>query len=92
VECVEQYELLRRQALEPGDSCAHNGLEVAFIERWGLAAWIERGLPFQVGSAAPTDGRTPELREAESAPRDLILALADLVLGDRQEAQDGRSD
>jgi hypothetical protein len=89
---LEQYESLRRQALEPGDSNEHNGLELAFIERWGLAAWIEGGLPFPVGSAKPTDGPTPALRETEPVPRDLVLALADLVLGDRQEAQDGRSD
>ena len=80
-ECLEEYEILRRQALESADRFGPDGVELAFIERWGLAAWVKGGLPRRVSRVAPEDRQTP-------APRDLILALAGLVLGDRQEAQD----
>lgn len=87
---LEQYEALRRQALEPrpADLPGHNRLELALIERQGLAAWAVHASK----SAAPTDLQALELREAAPPPQDLVLALVDLVLGDRQEVQDGRSD
>ena len=91
-ECLAQYEILRRQALASADRSGPGGAELAFIERWGLAAWVKGGLPRPVSSVAPEDRQTPALREDGSAPRDLILVLAGLVLGDRQEGQDVQFD
>ena len=89
LETLNQYENLRHQALEPaqGDPAALQGLGVAFIDRQGLAAWVEG----PAENAIPADGWTPERREAVAAPPDLVLALVDLVLGDRKEVQDGRA-
>jgi hypothetical protein len=91
-ECLKQYEILCSQALESADRSGPSGLELACVERWGLAAWVEGGCPCLMRSVAPGDRQTPVLREDESPPHDLILALADLALGDRQEAQDERCD
>lgn len=85
---LNQYESLRHQALEavPEDPQSFQGLGVAFIERQGLAAWVEG----PAENAAPVDGWTPEHLKAVAAPPDLVLALVDLVMGDRKEVQDGR--
>ena len=90
-ECRHQYETLRRQALEPSGLSSRNGLELAFIERQGLTAWMERGLDSQAADAVSADPQAREPEQAMLLRRDLILALADLVVGDRQEEQDGQS-
>lgn len=66
---------------------AFQGLGVAFIERQGLAAWVAG----PVENLVPVDGWKPERSEAVAVPPDLVLALVDLVLGDRKEVQDGRT-
>lgn len=82
-ECARQYEILRRQALEAGENSNGNGLEIALIESRGLAAWI---------SYVPPGVRSVQMTEAETMDCDLILAFAELVLGDRLEEQDDRAD
>jgi hypothetical protein len=77
--------------LEPSGLSSRNGLELAFIERQGLTAWMERGPDSQAADAVSADTQAREPEQAMSLRRDLILALADLVVGDRQEEQDGRS-
>jgi hypothetical protein len=91
-ECLARYEILRRQVLKSGDDPHPISLELAFIQRQGLAAWVEYGPDCLPGGAVSVDLQTPEPGEAETPSHNLVLALADLVLGDRQEAQDGRSD
>ena len=88
LDTLNQYENLRHQALEleQGDLSTLQGLGVAFIERQGLAAWVEG----PTENAVLVDGWTPEHHEVVTAPPDLVLALVDLVLGDRKEVQDGR--
>ena len=89
LDTLDQYENLRHQALEleQGDLSTFQGLGVAFIERQGLAAWVAG--PSE--NAVLVDGWTPEHHEVVTAPPDLVLALVDLVLGDRKEVQDGRA-
>lgn len=69
-----------------------NGLELAFIQRQGLAAWMEYGPDNLPPDAVSADLQMSGPGEVETPSHTLVLALADLVLGDRQEAQDGRSD
>ena len=88
-ECEKQYETLRRQALDTGKTTTGNGLELAFIERRGLAAWIEYVPPCPPPGAASVD---LQIAETETPGYDLILALAALVLGDRLEEQDDRAE
>ena len=91
-ECLARYEILRRQVLEFGDDPHPNGLELAFIERQGLAAWMEYGPDNLPPDAVSADLQMSGPGEVKTPSHTLVLALADLVLGDRQEAQDGRSD
>jgi hypothetical protein len=79
-ECLFRYELLRCQALETGDASGPLALELAFIEREGLAAWMA------VAWSEPPVARDPALADPS---HDLVLALADLVLGDREEIAHG---
>jgi hypothetical protein len=67
---------------------SRNGLDLAFIERQGVAAWMERA---PAGAAAGAVVAAPP-GQAEPPHRDLILVLVDLVTGDRQEEHDGRPD
>jgi hypothetical protein len=83
---------LRRQVLESGDDPHPNGLELAFIERQGLAAWMEYGPDNLPPDAVSANLQMPGPGDAETPSHNLVLALADLVLGDRQEVKDGRSD
>jgi hypothetical protein len=53
-----------------------------------LAAWLTGPA---AGPVALMDRWIPEPREALATPPDLVLALVDLVLGDRKEVQDGRA-
>jgi len=91
-ECLARYEILRRQVLESGDDPHPNGLELAFIQRQGLAAWLEYAPDNLPPGPVSVDLQTPGQGEAETPSRNLVLALTDLILGDRQEAQDGRPD
>jgi hypothetical protein len=76
-----QYEILRCQALETGKISNDNALEITFIECRGLAAWMSYVPP----GAASAD---LQIAAGKSPESDLIVALADLVLGDRQEEKD----
>jgi hypothetical protein len=87
--CRIQYEILRCQALEPGKISNCNALEMAFIECQGLAAWIAYVPPGLSPGATWPDLQTID---AENPDRDLILALADLVFGNRLEEQDDPRD
>ena len=80
-ECTLQYEILRRQVLEDGKISNGNALEITFIECRGLAAWLSYVPP----GATSADLQTAE---SESPGSDLIVALADLVLGNRLEEKD----
>lgn len=80
-ECTLQYEILRRQVLEAGKISNDNALEITFIECRGLAAWMSYAPP----GAASADLQTAE---SENPGSDLIVALADLVLGNRLEEKD----
>ena len=84
-----QYEILRCQALEIGENSDCNGLEMAFIECRGLAAWIAY-VPPDLSPGATMAGL--QTSETENPGSDLILALAELVLGDRLEEQDDQTD
>jgi hypothetical protein len=74
--------------LEPSGLSGRNGLELAFIERQGLTAWMEHA---PEGAAAGAVLAAPP-GQAEPLHRDLVLVLVDLVRGDRQEEHDGRPD
>jgi hypothetical protein len=82
-ECLERYEALRRQALELGDRNCPADLEVAFIESQGLAAWIVAGPPGPSHTLIMPEEPLPKLPDSQSPPQDLVLALVDLILGDR---------
>jgi hypothetical protein len=75
--------------LDPSTPSSRSGLELAFIERQGVAAWMERALDGAAASAVLADPQIREPGQAESPRRDLILVLMDLVMGDRQEEHDG---
>jgi hypothetical protein len=62
---------------------------MALIERQGLAAWIMAGPMPGSRAAVLAEAQLPKLREAQSPPRDLVLALVDLFIGDRAEEQNG---
>lgn len=110
-DCRGRYEALRCQVLqsdysfteehstrqsEAGGSSSHGGLELAFIEQQGLAAWIAAGSSGSSakggglsGMAVPVEGLLhvadeplPKLQDVRSSSGELVLALADLVLGD----------
>jgi len=83
--CTDQYEILRRQALEVGEISRGNALEMAFIEYRGLVAWLTDKPPCLSPDALSADLQTAE---SENPDCDLILALADLVLGNRLEEKD----
>ncbi len=88
-ETQSRYEALRRQALEPLSPAGGQSLELGFIERQGLAAWLARGPEGLLDSTASPN--SPTHAPTEGAPRsDLVLVLTDLILGDRQEQCDGR--
>jgi hypothetical protein len=73
---------LRSQALKPTaekDSCPKS-IDIAFIERQGLVAWIERG----PGNNFPVT----QLEQAKASPGGLVTVLADLVVGQPEEAED----
>lgn len=84
---MAQYEILRRQALEPSSQEAPNpkSVEAAFIERQGLAAWVEHSPE----SAVPAGGSSTEQSKAESSHRELVMVLTQFVIGDREEVDNG---
>ena len=79
--------MLRQLALEAGGAevSVPDRLELAFLERQGLAAWVE----VRLAGSRPVDFQEVEMREPVSTPDELVLVLADLVLGSRQEVRDG---
>ena len=87
--CTLQYETLRCHALEVDEISSSTALEMAFIEYRGLVAWLT-----YVPPCLSPGARSPNLQtaETESAERDWIVALADLVLGDRLEEKDDSRD
>lgn len=71
---------MRRQALEPATEVTSGGnnRESDFIERLGLAAWIER----EPGSPTPIQGPITGNPEAKHQLSELALVLSDFVAGD----------
>ena len=71
---------MRRQALEPptevSSEISHR--ETDFIERLGLAAWIER----EPGSSTLIQGLITGKPEAKHQLSELALVLSDFVAGD----------
>jgi hypothetical protein len=69
---------MRRQALqvrnEEAPGCEN--IEAVFIERLGLAAWIECGPE----SFIPTEAPTTEPQKAKSTHNQLVIVLADFVV------------
>lgn len=79
-ECLFRYEIIRCQVLESDEFSSSLALEMAFLERQGLAAWmVTEWSKLWVASES----------EVVEPSHDLILALADLVLGDREEIAHG---
>jgi hypothetical protein len=76
--------------LEPEDNTCHADLEVAFIECQGLAGWIAAGPPCPSSAEVTPEEQLLKQQEPQSPSSNLVLALVDLVLGDRQEEKDGR--
>jgi hypothetical protein len=91
-EWLQRYESLRRQALTAGHQADTTNPDVAFIEQQGLAAWLSRAAA-QTGSGpdgqavAALRGQLPEITARRD---DLVLVLAELVLGDHKELHDER--
>jgi hypothetical protein len=71
---------VRRQALEPATEVTSGGnnRESDFIERLGLAAWIE----LEPGSSTPIQGLITGKPEAKHQVNELALVLSDFVAGD----------
>ena len=69
---------MRRQVLELNNEEAPGcrNIEAAFIERLGLAAWIER----DPESFVPTEAPPTEPQQAKNAHNQLVLVLADFVV------------
>jgi hypothetical protein len=64
---------------------------MAFIECQGLAAWLAAGPSCPSRVMVLPEEPLPKLPDSQSPSQDLVLALVDLVLGDRQEEQDDRA-
>jgi hypothetical protein len=71
---------------------ARPGLELALVERQGLAAWMVHGANDPAMGNVSTDQPPRGTGEGGSSQRELIVILADLVLGNRQEGHDERVD
>jgi hypothetical protein len=71
--------------LEAGKLSSSLALEMAFIERQGLAAWLvadwNRFSATGENEVAEFPSRQP--------PQDLVLALVELVIGDREASAHG---
>lgn len=82
----ERYEVLRHLALETNraEISVSDGLELAFLERQGVAAWMETCL----AGSLPAVVQEVEMQEPVTPPDGLVLALVDLVVGDRVEVKD----
>jgi len=78
--------VLRQLALETqgAEVSVCDGLELAFLERQGVAVWMETRL----AGSLPAVVQEVEMQEPVTPPDGLVLALADLVVGDRVEVQD----
>jgi hypothetical protein len=74
---------MRRQVLELNNEEAPGcrNIEAAFIERLGLAAWIERGPESSVPAEQPMTKGTHS---------QLVIVLVDFVVGDPKEMGYGR--
>ncbi len=73
---------MRRQALEPTTEVTSgvSKREADFIERLGLAAWIER----KPGNSTPIEGLITARPEAKQQLSELAIVLADFVAGDNK--------
>jgi hypothetical protein len=78
------YESLRRQVLEPESGVRGPQPEPSRIEREGVAAWLANAPERPVERVEAASPHTGHGAEAGPPRSELILALADLVLGDRQ--------
>jgi uncharacterized protein YfaQ (DUF2300 family) len=90
-ERIRQYESLRRQALEaePQETSHPASWERAFLECRGLVAWLEHAADMPPDRVVSIKEQLSKRQEREVPPRDVILTLDSLVVGDRQEVQHG---
>jgi len=72
---------MRCQALESGEFSSSLALEMAFIERQGLAAWITTDWN---NNSFATENKFEQTITVNPS-HDLVLVLAELVVGDREE-------
>ena len=86
-----QYEILRQQVLGGSDlthcggGCNCCSQEVAWIEHQGMAAWIAHAQDCLAQGAVAVAPPSLAMKEGKPSENELVLVLADLVLGDRQE-------
>lgn len=80
-----QYEILRQQVLAGSDLTTAVGQEVAWIEHQGMAAWVAHAQDCLAQGAVAVAPPSLAMKQDKPSENDLILVLADLVLGDRQE-------
>lgn len=82
---ARQYEILRQQVLAGSDLTDCCGQEVAWIEHQGMAAWMAHAQDCLAQGAVAVAPPSLALKQDKPSANDLVLVLADLVLGDRQE-------
>jgi hypothetical protein len=83
-----QYEILRQQARACRDltncsSCYRQ--ELALLEQQGMAAWMAHTQEGLTQGAVMIRPQSIAMKENKPSENELVLVLADLVLGDRQE-------
>ncbi len=78
---LQAYETLRCQVLESTQADNLAAPDRLLLEQQGMAAWMQGVLDQQVWFPAESKRPSPEF----------VQALANLVMGDRQEENDGRS-
>jgi hypothetical protein len=86
-----QYEILRQQVLAGSDltncggCCNCCSQEVVWVEQQGMAAWMAHAQDCLAQGAFSVAPPSLAMKEGKPSENDLVLVLADLVLGDRQE-------
>ncbi len=78
-ELLRQYETLRSQALEGGNGPHPCALERMLLEQQGMVAWMQ----------TKPESVSVQCENGTPASPDLVRVLADLVIGNRLEVQDG---
>lgn len=76
---------MRCEALGAGELSSSLTLEKAFLERQGLMAWMAADWNRYSATCENKVGETTIMQP----PHDLVLALVELVVGDREEVAHG---